>query len=272
MAEALSQREAEREAAANAIQAYAEDLERSNRDLLDFANIASHDLQEPLRKISTFSDMLQIRYEDSLDERAKDYIDRIQASAKRMQSFIIALLSYSRLSTQGKSKEIVDLNEIARNVLSDLDMQIERSEAEIQVSELPLVKADPVQMHQLFLNMINNSLKFRKPEMPVEIKVRGKTVVGASFEHSGNSFEAGYFEISFSDNGIGFDEKYLDRIYQPFQRLHRFDKYEGTGMGLAICRKIIERHNGEIEAHSTPGEGATFIVRLPIINSTGGES
>jgi len=272
MAEALSQRETEREASASAIQAYAEELERSNRDLLDFANIASHDLQEPLRKIATFSDMLQIRYGDSLDGRAKDYIDRIQASAKRMQSFIIALLAYSRLSTQVKLKEIVDLNDVARNVLSDLDMQIEQTEAEIKVSELPLVKADPVQMHQLFLNMINNSLKFRKPESPVKIEVRGKTVVGAAFEHMDHTFEAGYFEIIFSDNGIGFDEKYLDRIYQPFQRLHRFDKYEGTGMGLAICRKIIERHDGEIEAHSSPGEGATFVVRLPIINSTGGEA
>ncbi len=272
MAEALSQREAEREAAASAIQAYAEDLERSNRDLLDFANIASHDLQEPLRKIATFSDMLHIRYGDSLDERARDYLERIQASAKRMQGFIIALLSYSRLSTQVKAKEIVDLNEVVRNVLNDLDIQIEQSKAEIQVSKLPLVKADQVQMHQLFLNLINNSLKFRKPESPVKIEVLGKTVVGARSEQMGISFDSGYFEISFSDNGIGFDEKYLDRMYQPFQRLHRFDKYEGTGMGLAICRKIIERHDGEIEAHSSPGKGATFIVRLPIINSSGGEA
>ena len=269
MAEALSQRDVERAAAESAIRAYAEDLERSNRDLLDFANIASHDLQEPLRKIANFSDILMIRYESSLDERAQDYLSRIQASAKRMQSFIIALLSYSRLSTQKQPTAIVDLNEITQNVLNDLDVQIEQVGAYIQVEDLPLVKADPIQMHQLFLNLIGNSLKFRKQESPVKIELKGKTVIGASLAESGNKYESGYFEISIKDNGIGFDEKYLDRIYQPFQRLHRFDRYGGTGMGLAICRKIVERHAGEIEAHSSPGQGATFIVRLPILNSKG---
>ena len=210
-----------------------------------------------------------IRYESSLDERAQDYLSRIQASAKRMQSFIIALLSYSRLSTQKQPTAIVDLNEITQNVLNDLDVQIEQVGAYIQVEDLPLVKADPIQMHQLFLNLIGNSLKFRKQESPVKIELKGKTVIGASLAESGNKYESGYFEISIKDNGIGFDEKYLDRIYQPFQRLHRFDRYGGTGMGLAICRKIVERHAGEIEAHSSPGQGATFIVRLPILNSKG---
>ncbi|MCJ7702053.1 MAG: ATP-binding protein, partial [Anaerolineales bacterium] len=271
MAEALSNREAERLAAEKANREYAADLERSNRDLLDFANIASHDLQEPLRKIANFSDILLLRYSPDLDKRAQEYLNRIQASAKRMQSFIIALLSYSRLSTKAQPAEIVDLNEVITNVLSDLDLQIVQADAKISIEDLPLVKADPVQMHQLFLNLTTNSLKFRSPDSRAVIHIQGKVVVDPFTGEAGAKFDSGYFEISVKDNGIGFDEKYLDRIYQPFQRLHGYEDYEGTGMGLAICRKIIERHNGEIEAHSSPGEGATFVIRLPVIDPYGGK-
>ena len=271
MAEALSNRDAERLTAEKSIREYAADLERSNRDLLDFANIASHDLQEPLRKIANFSDILLLRYGPDLDKRAQDYLNRIQASAKRMQSFIIALLSYSRLSTKAQPAEIVDLNEVITNVLSDLDLQIEQADAKISIEDLPLVKADPVQMHQLFLNLTTNSLKFRNPDSRAVIHIQGKVVVDPFSREAGAKFDTGYFEISVKDNGIGFDEKYLDRIYQPFQRLHGYEDYEGTGMGLAICRKIIERHNGEIEAHSSPGEGATFVIRLPVIDPYGGK-
>jgi len=272
MAEALSNREQERAEAEQAIRAYAADLEQSNRDLLDFANITSHDLQEPLRKIANFSDILLLRYAADLDQRAQDYLNRIQAAAKQMQSFIIALLSYSRISTKAQTSEVIDLNDTLENVLRDLDLQIEESNANIYVRDLPTVRADPIQMHQLFLNLISNSLKFRKSDTRAVIDVQGELIQNDPAETSEPKFTGGYFEVRVSDNGIGFDEKYLDRIYQPFQRLHRIDEFEGTGMGLAICRKIVERHGGEIEAHSSPGKGAIFIVRFPVNHSAGGHS
>jgi light-regulated signal transduction histidine kinase (bacteriophytochrome) len=266
MAQALSDRDAERRQAEAAIRDYAENLERSNRDLMDFANIASHDLQEPLRKISTFSDILLIRYSGTLDRQGKDYLHRIHASTRRMQSFIIDLLTFSRISTKTKPPEKVNLNEIIHQVLGDLEIQIAESDAKVNVGDLPLVYADPVQMNQLFLNLISNSLKFKKPETPVVIQVSGEVKYKQPMIEGDGKVD--FCEVRISDNGIGFDEKYLDRIFQPFQRLHP-NEYEGTGMGLAICRKIIERHGGIIEAHSKPDQGALFITRLPIQHTEG---
>jgi signal transduction histidine kinase len=265
MAESLANRELDRKEAEEAIRAYAENLERSNRDLMDFANITSHDLQEPLRKISTFTDMLLVRYENDLDEKGIDYLHRIRASAKRMQTLIIDLLTFSRISTKSQPLDQVDLNITLDQVLSDLDLIIEESNATINIEKLALMHADPMQMHQLFINLIGNSLKFKKPNHLVTIDISGKI----KFFPTDDGIYAEFYEIRVSDNGIGFDEKYLDRIFQPFQRLHNQIEYEGNGMGLAICRKIVERHEGEITAESKPGQGATFIVKLPVQNNGG---
>ncbi len=260
MAEALASREIERKQAEEAIREYAENLERSNRDLMDFANITSHDLQEPLRKISTFTDMLLMRYAESLDDQGNDYLHRIRASAKRMQTLIIDLLTFSRISTKSQPLDEVDLNIILDQVLNDLDLKIEESNAVINIDKLSTLYADPVQMHQLFFNLIGNSLKFSKPYNPATINILGNLKL---FPTNDGTY-AEFYEIKVSDEGIGFDEKYLDRIFQPFQRLHSQNEYEGNGMGLAICRKIVERHQGDITAESKPGQGATFIVRLPV--------
>ncbi|MFC1996550.1 ATP-binding protein [Chloroflexota bacterium] len=265
MAESLATRERERKLAEDSVREYAANLERSNRDLLDFANIASHDLQEPLRKISTFSDMLVTRYSGSLDKQANEYLDRIQSSVNRMQTLIIDLLTYSRISTKSQQLDQVDLRPILDQVLLDLELKVEESNAAIQIGDLPLIHADPIQMHQLYFNLIGNSLKFYKPGTPVMIKITGGLV---SIPEGGREgFD--WHEICVVDNGIGFDEKYLDRIFQPFERLHNSNEYEGNGMGLAICRKILERHRGEITANSQPGQGATFIVRFPVFNGEG---
>ncbi len=262
MAQALSTREYEREKAEEEIREYASNLERSNRDLMDFANIASHDLQEPLRKISTFGDLLLIRHSETLDQQGKDYLDRIRSSANRMQNLIIDLLTYSRISTTAQPVDLVDLNDILHQVLTDLELQIEQNEAIINYTDLGKIYADPVQMQQLFLNLIGNSLKFRKPDVPVIVDIVGEA--HSMPESNFGNGNARFYEIAISDNGIGFNPKYVDRIFQPFQRLHPREQYEGTGMGLAICRKIVERHDGEITVQSQPGQGTTFIVKLPI--------
>ena len=267
MAESLANREVGRKQAEEAIREYAANLERSNRDLMDFANITSHDLQEPLRKISTFTDMLLMRYAENLDAQGSDYLHRIRASAKRMQTLIIDLLTFSRISTKSQPFNKVNLNSILDQVLKDLDLKIEENEAVINIDQLSLVDADPLQMHQLFFNLIGNSLKFKKLDSPGKIDISGKLKL---LQRDDSTF-AEFYEIRVSDNGIGFDEKYLDRIFQPFQRLHNQLEYEGNGMGLAICRKIVERHEGEITAESKPGQGAVFIVRLPVLNHGGTE-
>ena len=259
MADALAQRDKERRAAERAIRAYAADLERSNRDLQDFANIASHDIQEPLRKIANFSDILRYRYSKDLDQNAKDYLNRIQSSVERLQTFILALLNFSRISTKTQPWQQVDLNDVVKAVLGDLELQLNQAGAVVEVDKLPVVNADPVQMHQLFLNLISNSLKFRDPHRKPNIKLYAEEVVDPSTK----ALES--YKIFIADNGIGFDEKYLDKIFQPFQRLHSYDKYIGSGMGLAICRKILERHDAEITAKSSPGEGAVFIITCPCL-------
>jgi signal transduction histidine kinase len=265
MAESLARREVERKQAVDAIREYAASLERSNRDLMDFANIASHDLQEPLRKISTFSDMLSVRYAGDLDEKGNEYLNRIRVSARHLQALIMDLLTYSRISTKSQPHEKVDLIPIIEQVLIDFELRIEEIGAEIRIDELPLVQADPLQMRQLYYNLIGNSLKFIKPDQKVVIEVSGDLV-----KHpSGEGKNENWYELRVSDNGVGFDEKYLDRIFQPFQRLHNPAAYEGNGMGLAICRKIVERHGGEITAKSIPGQGSVFIVRLPVLNGKG---
>jgi len=269
MAEALARREQERELAEAAIREYAANLERSNRDLMDFANITSHDLQEPLRKISTFTDMLLTRHAENLDDQAKDYLRRIRNSAGRLQSLIIDLLTFSRISTKTQPTEQVELGDVINQVLTDLELQIEQTHATVNVVDPPQIFADPVQMHQLFLNLISNSLKFHKQDIDPIVEISSKLKKDQNFLENGGSAYTEYYEIKVADNGIGFNEKYLERIFHPFQRLHQRDEYEGTGMGLAICRKIVERHGGNITAQSKPGKGATFVVSIPVQKNEG---
>lgn len=244
------------------MKAYAEELERSNRDLQDFANIASHDMQEPLRKIQIFSDLLQSHYASELDERGVDYLQRMQSAAGRMQYLIDDLLSYSRIATRAQPFTLVDLNEITKDVLLDLDVQIEQTNASIEVDNLPSLEADPIQMNQLIQNLLSNALKFHKADQPPEIKISAQ--VNTRGSTSASSKDGRFCEITIEDKGIGFDEKYAERIFNPFQRLHGRDEYEGSGMGLAICRKIVERHGGVIHAKSEKGKGSSFIVSLPL--------
>jgi PAS domain S-box-containing protein len=228
-----------------------EELERSNRELLDFAFIASHDLQEPLRKIQAFGDLVIRKYPHSLDEEGQDYLRRMQNAAARMRALIDGLLIYSRAASKSRPFTQVDLTLPAREALSDLELRIEAAGATVELSELPVIEADPSQMTQLFQNLISNAVKFHRPEERPRTKIFSST-------------EAGWCEIYVEDNGIGFDERHSKRIFTPFERLHGRGKYDGVGMGLAICRKIAERHGGRITARSTPGKGSTFIVTLPL--------
>jgi light-regulated signal transduction histidine kinase (bacteriophytochrome) len=267
MADSLEQRAKERDRAEASMREYAAELERSNRELQDFANIASHDMQEPLRKILTFSELLQKRYAGVIDLRGQDYLDRMDRAANRLYDLINDLLAYSRVTTRAQPFTQVDLNEVARKVLSDLDLQIEESHAQIELSNLPSLEADPTQMYQLLQNLVSNALKYHQPGVEPVIQITSPADLKSPIS-GGN----GARQIQVSDNGIGFDEKYLDRIFQPFQRLHGQAEFEGTGMGLAICRKIVERHGGSISAHSRPGQGTTFTISLPARQNSGGES
>ncbi len=240
----------ERKRAEERLKFYTASLERSNRELQDFAAVASHDLQEPLRKIQAFSDRLKARAGPALDETGRDYLDRMQNAAARMQTLVNELLTFSRVTTRAQPFVPTDLGKVAREVLSDLETRIEQTGGRVELADLPTVEADATQMRQLFQNLIANALKFHRPDAPPVVKV--------SAERDGNTIR-----LLVADNGIGFDEKYLDRIFTIFQRLHGREQYEGTGVGLAVCRKIAHRHGGAITARSQPGQGATFIVTLP---------
>jgi len=237
-----------------AAEAAALELRRSNSELEQFAYVASHDLQEPLRKIQAFGSRIQTNYGPQLGEVGTDYLDRVLNSASRMRQLIEDLLTFSRVTSNAQPFGSVDLRAIADGVLADLEIRIVQTQATVDLGPLPTIKADPLQMRQLFQNLIGNSLKFRKPEVVPEIRVTAELVAE----------EIPRWILKFSDNGIGFDEKYRDRIFQVFQRLHGRGEYEGTGVGLAICRKIAERHGGSITATSRLGEGATFIVSFPV--------
>ncbi len=234
------------------LRASVEELARSNRELQDFASVASHDLQEPLRKIQAFGDRLRTKCAAELSDQGRDYLDRMQAAAGRMSTLIEDLLTFSRVTTRAQPFAAVDLNAVAREVVEDLEVRIERSGGRVDLGPLPTVRGDATQLRQLLQNLISNGLKFCDPARPPVVTVR-------QTESGDESFIA----IGVVDNGIGFDEKYLGKIFNIFQRLHARGEYEGTGIGLAVCRKICERHGGSIDAAGRPGEGATFTVRLP---------
>ncbi len=233
-------------------------LQRSNRELQDFAYVASHDLQEPLRKVQAFSDRLKTKYSDKLEGEGLDYLERMRGAANRMQLLIQDLLTFSRVATNARPFAKVDLKEITREVLSDLEVKIEETGASVEIGELPTVDADPLQMRQLLQNLIGNALKFRKSSQSPIINIFSQSLP------SNRNGSRGKFQLVVKDNGIGFDEKYTDKIFAVFQRLHGRTEYEGSGVGLSICRKIAERHNGHIAANSTLHEGSTFIVTLPV--------
>ncbi len=229
-----------------------EALERSNRDLEDFAHVASHDLQEPLRKIQTFADRLAISHQEGLDDKARDYLQRMQRAAGRMQALVLDLLKYSHITSRPEPYTRFSLREVVEEAVADLKVLREETQGEVEVGELPDIVADRVQIRQLFQNLIANGLKYHAEAKPI-IRIYTPSPTSGPF-----------WEICAQDNGIGFDEAYLGRIFKPFQRLHGASApYQGTGMGLAICRKIVERHGGSITAESVPGKGSTFIVKLP---------
>jgi light-regulated signal transduction histidine kinase (bacteriophytochrome) len=247
-----------------------QELARSNGELEKFAHIASHDLQEPLRKIQAFGDRLKRQCNETLTDQGRDYIERMQNAASRMQSLIDDLLTLSRITTKAQPFVLVDLAQVVKEVLSDLEVRIEEAKAEVDVGWLPTIDADPLQMRQLLQNLISNALKFHPiGELP-RVRIYGQLLKGEEPPPLGDS--ATLCQIIVQDSGIGFDEKYLDRIFNVFQRLHGRSEYEGTGMGLAICRKIAERHEGTITAESRPGQGATFIVTVPIKQHQGENS
>jgi PAS domain S-box-containing protein len=238
-------------------------LQRSNRELQDFASVASHDLQEPLRKIEAFGDRLRDKCSAQLSDDGKVYLERMQHAAARMRQLINDLLTYSRVTTKAQPFVRVDLNNVFDEVLIDLQIAIENSGAEVTRGDLPTLDADALQMRILLQNLLSNALKFRRMETPLKITVTAEAHPAASPKNPLGVRLGEVCELAIADNGIGFDMKYADRIFGIFQRLHGRNEYEGTGVGLATVRKIVERHSGRIRPDSAPGVGTTFFVALP---------
>jgi len=239
----------------------ADNLAQSNAELEQFAYVASHDLQEPLRKIQAFAGRLNTKCADELSEAGRQYLQSIVLSSGRMRVLINDLLTLSRLRSRGKPFRKVELGDTVNEVRSDLNSLIEETSARLEVDELPAISADPTQMRQLMQNLIGNALKFRRPEVPPVVKIRSTFGVGPDGVYIPPNGE--YHRVVIEDNGIGFEQKHAEQIFGVFERLHGRSRYEGTGIGLAVCEKIVLRHRGTIKAIGTPGEGACFIVTLP---------
>jgi light-regulated signal transduction histidine kinase (bacteriophytochrome) len=229
----------------------AAELARSNDELDQFASIASHDLQEPLRKVRTFTERVTVMESEHLTAQGRDYLQRANAAAERMQNLIEDLLRFSRVSTNARPFAFVDLAAVTREVLVDLETEVERCGAVVRVGDLPAISGDAMQLRQLIQNLVSNALKFRRagvaPEVAIDAVVAAQTAT-----------------ITVRDNGIGFDPQYSRRIFRVFERLNGRGEYPGTGIGLALCRKIVERHGGAVAADSEPGVGSMFTVTLPV--------
>lgn len=257
----------ERSRAEKELRSYASRLQQTNRELQDIANIVGHDLQEPLRKIQAFSDLIKIKVADSLTDEGRDYVDRMQNAARRMQHLINDLLTFSRVTIKAQPFVPVDLTVIGREIVADLDIRIQQVQGRIDIGNLPTIEADPIQMRQLLLNLVTNGLKFARKGVSPIITIGAELFSVPRPRHQALPGADTMCRITVEDNGIGFEEKYIDRIFGIFQRVHPADSYEGTGMGLAICRKIAERHGGTITARSTPGSGSAFIITVPVRHS-----
>ena len=240
------------------------ELNRSNTELAQFAYVASHDLQEPLRKIQAFSTMLTQQYAPALDPNAQDIIRRMQSATSRMQELIRGLLAYSRLNTEKPSLHKVALSALLVDVQGDLEAAIREREAQITVDPLPDMVGNGLQLRQLFQNLLSNALKFTPPGRVPIIHVHSQLISGDRTPDFPTKTAATYLELSVVDNGIGFDDKYIDRIFNLFQRLHGRSEYVGTGIGLAICKKVVENHGGYLSARSRVGYGATFLIYFPV--------
>lgn len=251
----LSREADERRRAQERLRLRTEALARSNADLEQFAYIASHDLQEPLRKVRAFGDRLETKYADALDDRGRDYLARMRSAAERMQAMIDDLLTLSRVTTRGRPFAETDLSTLAAEAVSDLEIRIERSGGRVLAEGLPRLPVDPIQMRQVFANLIGNALKFHREGEPPEVRISAEPVPPDA---------PATWVVRVADNGIGFEESRAERIFEPFQRLHGRGEYEGSGIGLAICRKIVERHGGTLAAASEPGRGSVFEIRLPL--------
>lgn len=236
------------------------ELQRSNAALEEFASVASHDLQEPLRKILSFGERLQMYAGPALDSNARQQLDRMLSAAARMRTLINDLMAYSQVTTRVHAFVRTDLAKVAREVISDLETAVADAAGYVEVGTLPVIEADALQMRQLLQNLLGNALKYSRKDVPPVVRLNGSCVDGKTCT------------ITVADNGIGFDEEHGDKIFRMFERLHNRKEYEGSGIGLAICRKIVERHGGTIAATSTAGQGATFTVTLPVTQAATGSA
>lgn len=244
-------------------------LLHSNEELSQFAYIASHDLQEPLRKISTFSDMLRSSLGTNVSDTTENYLSKIKSSSVRMSRLITDILNYSKFVKDDQHFELVNLNNIIKNVISEFDLLIEQKNATVEITELSVIDAIPLQMTQLFRNLIGNALKFTKKGVKPEIKISQQSLSDKDFNERALSAKNAYCKIDVLDNGIGFPSEYEDKIFNIFKRLHTKAEYEGTGIGLAMCKKIALNHGGDIYAIGGENKGATFHVILPLRRSKG---
>lgn len=238
------------------------ELNRSNRDLEEFAYIASHDLQEPLRKISTFGERLRTQYSATFDKDASLYLNRILVSTENMRMLIDSLLEFSRMTRSSRAYVPCDLNVLMQEVISDQELKIEETHTTLLKDALPEIDAVPIELRQLFNNLISNSLKFRRKDVPPVIRISSHALSDSDKMKYGIPLDRKFFHISFADNGIGFEQEYAEKIFQIFQRLHGKAEYPGAGIGLAICKKIVDNHDGIIYA-SSDGNGSTFHILLP---------
>jgi len=240
-------------------------LKQMNEELDQFAYMASHDLQEPLRKIQVFSD--KILRNNNFDPDSEKYFQKIINSSKRMQNLINNLLEFSRHTVSSNDFRKTPLNELVKNALTELEVEIEKSNAQINYGELPIVSAVPGLMQQLFYNLFSNAIKFRKPNTELVIDIRAEKMSPSDISHFIKyTSNRNFYKITVQDNGIGFDDKYAEDIFRVFKRLHNYQDYEGTGVGLSICKKIVEKHNGFIKAESQIDKGSKFIIGLPEMN------
>lgn len=234
-----------------------DELRRINTELESFASVAAHDLREPLRKILAFGDRIEVRYGDALGEQGRDYLNRMTRAATRMDALIEALLAYARIGMMRPAFEPVALEVVVAEAVADVHTRLEESGGQVETTALPVVHGNHVLLRQLFTNLLANALKYRDPGRPPVVRVEAEPAPGGAS-----------WRISVSDNGIGFEQVFAERIFAPFERLHGKDAYDGTGIGLAICRRIVEQHGGTITADGQSGDGATFTMTLPALPAT----